>query len=95
MCLLDERHQKIRWMRRLRGVWQYLQIGHIFGHNRCLARFLLQELKRDALIKSIIWQAKNDDYEASDSVLQSGHLFGSTVVQREFYTNSSKVSLWR
>ena len=34
---------------------------------------------------NIIRQAKNDDYEASDNFLQSGHLLGSNVVQREFY----------
>ena len=56
-------------------------------------RFLPQELKGDALIISIIREAKNDDYEASDSVLQSGHLLGSNAVQREYYTNSSQVSL--
>ena len=36
--------------------------------------------------------SKNDYYEASDSVLQIGHLLGSNAVQREFHTNSSKVS---
>ena len=29
---------------------------------------------------SIIREAKNDDYEASESVLQSGHLLGSNAV---------------
>ena len=29
---------------------------------------------------SIIRQAKNDDYDAFDSVLQSGHLLGSNAV---------------
>ena len=53
----------------------------------------VSELKGDSLIISIIREAKNDDYEASDSVLQSGHLFGSNAVQREFYTNSFQVSL--
>ena len=42
---------------------------------------------------SIIRQAKNDGYKVCDSVLQIGHLLGSNAVQREFYTNSSKVSL--
>ena len=42
---------------------------------------------------SIIRQAKNDYYEASDILLQIGHLLGSTAVQREFHTNSPKVSL--
>ena len=42
---------------------------------------------------SIIRQAKNNDYEASDSVLQIGHLLVSNAVQQEFHTNSSKVSL--
>ena len=53
-----------------------------FWSQRCFARFLPQELKGDTLIISIIRQAKNDKYEASDSVLQSGHLLGSNVVQR-------------
>ena len=44
---------------------------------------------------SIIRQAKNDYYEASDSVLQIGHLLGSNAVQREFHINSFKVSLRR
>ena len=56
-------------------------------HNRS------SRAKGDALVISIIREAKNDDYEASDSVLQSGHLLGSNAVQREFYTNSSQVSL--
>ena len=51
-------------------------------------RFLRQELKGDAVIISIIRQAKNNNYQASDSVLQSGHLLGSNAVQREFHTNS-------
>ena len=54
---------------------------------------LVSELKGDALIISIIRQAENDDYEASESILQSGHHLGSNAVQREFHTNSSKVSL--
>ena len=33
--------------------------------------------------------------EASDIVLQIGHLLGSNAVQREFHTNSYKVSLTR
>ena len=44
---------------------------------------------------SIIRQAKNDYYEASAIVLQIGHLLESNAVQREFYSNSSKVSLRR
>ena len=64
-----------------------------FWSLRGLARFLQRELKGDALIISIKRQAKNDDYEASDSVLQSGHLLGSNAVQREFHTNSCQVSL--
>ena len=63
-----------------------------FRSYRGLARFLPQEHKGDALI---IRQAKNDDYEASDSVLQSGHLLGSNAGEREFHNNSSKVSLSR
>ena len=43
----------------------------------------------DALMISIKRHAKNDYYEASDSVLQIGHLLGSNAVQREFHTNSS------
>ena len=42
----------------------------------------------------IIRQAKNDYYEASDSVLQIGHLLGHNVVRREFHSKSSKMSLW-
>ena len=41
---------------------------------------------------SIIRLAKNDYYEASDSVLQIDHLFRSNAVQRQFHTNS-KVTL--
>ena len=41
---------------------------------------------------SIIRQAKNDYYEASDSVLQLGNLLRSKAVQQEFHTNSPKVS---
>ena len=42
-----------------------------------------------------IRQAKNDYNWASDSVLQISHLLRSNVVQREFHTNSYKVSLRR
>ena len=41
----------------------------------------------------IIRQAKNDYYEASDSVLKIGHLLGHNVVRREFHSKSSKMSL--
>ena len=44
---------------------------------------------------SILTQAKNDYYEASESVLQIGHLLGSNAVQREFHTNISKGTLRR
>ena len=44
---------------------------------------------------SILRQAKNDYYEASESVLQIGHLLGSNAVQREVHTNSSKGTLRR
>ena len=40
-------------------------------------------------------QARRDYYEPSDSVLQIGYLLGSNAVQREFHTNSYKVSLRR
>ena len=36
-------------------------------------------------------RAKNDYHEASDSVLQTGHLLGSNRVQREFHCKSSKM----
>ena len=39
-------------------------------------------------------QTKKDYYEASDSLLHIGHLLLSNKAQREFYTNSSKMSLW-
>ena len=32
-CRFDERHQKTRWIRRLRGFWRYFAIGHLFGRN--------------------------------------------------------------
>ena len=38
-------------------------------------------------------QDEKDYFKASNSVLQIGHLLGSNAVLREFYTNSSKVSL--
>ena len=44
---------------------------------------------------SIIRQAKSNCYEASDIVLQIGHLSGSNAFQREFHNNSSIVSLRR
>ena len=44
---------------------------------------------------SIIRQAKSNYYEASDIVLQIGHLLGSNAVQREFHNNSSIMSLRR
>ena len=50
------------------------------------------ELQNEALMISTIRQAKKDYYEASDSFLQIGHLLGSSGVQREFLTKSSKMS---
>ena len=44
---------------------------------------------------SIIRQAKNDYYEASDIVFQIGHLLGSNAVQRDFHSKSFKVCLRR
>ena len=44
---------------------------------------------------SVIRQAKNYYNEASDIVLEIGHLLGSNAVQREFHTSISKVSLRR
>ena len=38
-------------------------------------------------------QAKKDYYEASDSLLQTGHLLSSNRVQQEFHRTSSKISL--
>ena len=40
-------------------------------------------------------QAKKDFFQASDSVLQIGHILGSYTVLREFHTNSFKVSFRR
>ena len=39
-------------------------------------------------------QAKKDYYEASDSLLQIGHLLSSNRVQQEFTYTSSKIWLW-
>ena len=36
-------------------------------------------------------QAKKDNFEASDSVLEIGYFLGSNRVQREFYRKSSKM----
>ena len=44
---------------------------------------------------SIRRQANSNDYEASDIVLQIGHLLGSNAVQREFHNNSFIMSLRR
>ena len=49
---------------------------------------------------SVCWKApnhslgENKDWEAFDNTLQIGHAFGPNGVQREFYNNSSKMSLW-
>ena len=40
---------------------------------------------------STISLAKNDDSQASDSVLQIGHLVASNRVQQELYRKSSKM----
>ena len=66
-----------------------MQIGHLFGRNRVMPHFYRKSLKVNALIIIIARQAKNDEYEASDSVLQSGHLLDSNAVEREFHTKSS------
>ena len=39
-------------------------------------------------------QAKKDYYEASDSLLQIGHLLSRNRVQQEFHHTSSKIWLW-
>ena len=44
---------------------------------------------------SVIRQAKNYYNEASDSVLEIGHLLGSNAVQRDFHSKSFKVCLRR
>ena len=54
-----------------------------------MPHFYRKSLKVNALIIIIARQAKNDEYEASDSVLQSGHLLDSNAVEREFHTKSS------
>ena len=41
---------------------------------------------------STIRQGKKDYHETSDSFSQIGHLLGSSGVQREIHTNSSKMS---
>ena len=43
------------------------------------------------LMVSTISLAENDDLQASDSVLQIGHLVGSNRVQQELYRKSSKM----
>ena len=45
------------------------------------------------LMVSTLSLAKNDDSEASDSVLQIGHLVGSNRVQQEPHRKSSKMCL--
>ena len=42
---------------------------------------------------SIIRKAKNDYYEASDSVFQAGDLLGANRVQQEFHANNFKMLL--
>ena len=53
--------------------------------------FLPKELKSDALKITIKRKAKNDYYEASDIVLQIGHLVGCNRVQQQLHRNSSKM----
>ena len=40
---------------------------------------------------STVSLAENDESEASDSVLQIGHLVGSNSVQQELHRKSSKI----
>ena len=37
---------------------------------------------------------KNEDWEASDSTFQIGHLFGRNGVQHDFYRKGYKLTLW-
>ena len=95
-CRFDERHQKTRWMRRLRGVWQYFaNIGLRFGPNGVQEIFTVRAPNWRSDDKQEK-QAKKDYYEASDSLLQTGHLLSSNRVQQEFHRTSSKIwLLWK
>ena len=72
----------------------FFQIANLLFRNGVQRHFLRKSLKVKILMISIIRLAKNDYYEASDSVLQIDNLFRSNAVQREFHT-SSKVTLGR
>ena len=37
---------------------------------------------------------ENEDWEACDSTLQIGHLFGRNGVQPDFYSKGSTLTLW-
>ena len=93
-CRFDERHQKTRWIGRFRGVSQY---------SAKLVFFLvLTGFSEISTVRAPNWrsddkqekQAKKDYYEASDSLLQIGHLLSSNRVQQEFHHTSSKIWLW-
>ena len=68
-----------------------------------ISRFLvLTEFSEIFIVRAPNWrcddkqerQAKKNYYEASDSVLQIGHLVGSDRVQQEFHRKRSKMWLW-
>ena len=68
-----------------------------------ISRFLvLTEFSEIFIVRAPNWrcddkqerQAKKNYYEASDSVLQIGHLVGSDRVQQEFHRKRSQMWLW-
>ena len=87
--------KKTRWIGRFRAVWQYSAKLVIF--------LVVTGISEIFTVRPPTWrsddkqegQAKNDYYEATDSVLQIGHLSGSNRVQGEFHANSFKMLLWR
>ena len=46
------------------------------------------------LMKSTKKLGECEDYEACDSTLQTGHVFGPNGVQQHFYRKGSKMTLW-
>ena len=79
------------------------EVWEAFDSTLEISRFLvLTEFSEIFVVRAPNWrsadkqekQAKKDYYEASDSVLQIGHLVGSDRVQQEFPRKRSKMWLW-
>ena len=76
-CRFDESNRRTRWIRRLKGVWEYFAHWSSFLVLTCIREIFTVRASNRRSDDKQEKQAKKDYYEASDSVLQTGFLVGS------------------